>query len=153
MVHTHHRSYNQGLISADRSNKATLLLTIPRCLLSRLQRISRAQFSKLLFANQLHSLAARSMQLIRYVIPVVTFLTPPALASSQTARNPELLVASGEATRRGPSAGSGLVLCYGERLWERNRYYPLALVYLSEMERADCVKAGGRREEQQAATH
>ena len=63
---THHRSYNQGLISADRSNKATLLLTIPRCLLSRLQRISRAQFSKLLFANQLHSLAARSMQLIRY---------------------------------------------------------------------------------------
>ena len=42
-----HRSYNQGLISADRSNKATLLLTIPRCLLSRLQRISRAQFVKL----------------------------------------------------------------------------------------------------------
>ena len=29
---THHRSYNQGLISADRSNKATLLLTIPRSL-------------------------------------------------------------------------------------------------------------------------
>ena len=44
-----HRSYNQGLISADRSNKATLLLTIPRCLLSRLQRISRAQFVKLQF--------------------------------------------------------------------------------------------------------
>ena len=43
-----HRSYNQGLISADRSNKATLLLTIPRCLLSRLQRISRAQLVKLL---------------------------------------------------------------------------------------------------------
>ena len=64
--HTHHRSYNQGLISADRSNKATLLLTIPRCLLSRLQRISRAQFSKLLFANQLHALSATSMQLIRY---------------------------------------------------------------------------------------
>lgn len=42
-----HRSYNQGLISADRSNKATLLLTIPRCLLSRLQRISRAQLVKL----------------------------------------------------------------------------------------------------------
>ena len=42
-----HRSYNQGLISADRSNKATLLLTIPRCLLSRLQRISRAQYVKL----------------------------------------------------------------------------------------------------------
>ena len=63
---THHRSYNQGLISADRSNKATLLLTIPRCLLSRLQRISRAQFSKLLFANQLHALSATSMQLIRY---------------------------------------------------------------------------------------
>ena len=36
---THHRSYNQGLISADRSNKATLLLTIPRSELSRLQRI------------------------------------------------------------------------------------------------------------------
>ena len=64
--YTHHRSYNQGLISADRSNKATLLLTIPRCLLSRLQRISRAQFSKLLFANQLHALSATSMQLIRY---------------------------------------------------------------------------------------
>jgi hypothetical protein len=63
---THHRSYNQGLISADRSNKATLLLTIPRCLLSRLQRISRAQCSKLLFANQLHGFAAGSMQLIRY---------------------------------------------------------------------------------------
>ena len=42
-----HRSYNQGLISADRSNKATLLLTIPRCLLSRLQRISHAQLVKL----------------------------------------------------------------------------------------------------------
>ena len=41
-----HRSYNQGLISADRGSKATLLLTIPRCLLSRLQRISRAQFVK-----------------------------------------------------------------------------------------------------------
>ena len=65
-LNTHHRSYNQGLISADRSNKATLLLTIPRCLLSRLQRISRAQFSKLLFANQLHALSATSMQLIRY---------------------------------------------------------------------------------------
>ena len=64
--YTHHRSYNQGLISADRSNKATLLLTIPRCLLSRLQRISCAQFSKLLFANQLHGFAALSMQLIRY---------------------------------------------------------------------------------------
>ena len=51
----HHRSYNQGLISADRSNKATLLLTIPRCLLSRLQRISRAQYSKLLFAIRNHS--------------------------------------------------------------------------------------------------
>jgi hypothetical protein len=48
----HHRSYNQGLISADRSNKATLLLTIPRCLLSRLQRISRAQLLKLLFSDQ-----------------------------------------------------------------------------------------------------
>ena len=43
---------NVGWISADRSNKATLLLTIPRCLLSRLQRISRAQCSKLLFINQ-----------------------------------------------------------------------------------------------------
>ena len=43
-----HRSYNQGLISADRSNKATLLLTIPGCLISRLQRISRAQLVKLL---------------------------------------------------------------------------------------------------------
>ena len=30
---------NKGLISADRSNKATLLLTIPRSVLSRLQRI------------------------------------------------------------------------------------------------------------------
>ena len=47
-----HRSYNQGLISADRSNKATLLLTIPRCLLSRLQRISRAQCLELLFSDQ-----------------------------------------------------------------------------------------------------
>ena len=47
-----HRSYNQGLISADRSNKATLLLTIPRCLLSRLQRISRAQRLKLVFSDQ-----------------------------------------------------------------------------------------------------
>ena len=52
-----HRSYNQGLISADRSNKATLLLTIPRCLLSRLQRISRAQCSKLLFINQARGLS------------------------------------------------------------------------------------------------
>ena len=51
-----HRSYNQGLISADRSNKATLPLTIPRCLLSRLQRISRAQRLKLLFSDQAHSL-------------------------------------------------------------------------------------------------
>ena len=50
-----HRSYNQGLISADRSNKATLPLTIPRCLLSRLQRISRAQRLKLLFSDQAHS--------------------------------------------------------------------------------------------------
>ena len=33
--------------------------------------------------------------------------TAPHWPSSQTARNPELLVASGEATRRGPSAGSG----------------------------------------------
>ena len=55
----HHRSYNQGLISADRSNKATLLLTIPRCLLSRLQRISRAQFLKLLFSDQATSLRGR----------------------------------------------------------------------------------------------
>ena len=47
-----HRSYNQGLISADRSNKATLLLTIPRCLLSRLQRISRAQRVKLLCSER-----------------------------------------------------------------------------------------------------
>jgi len=52
-----HRSYNQGLISADRSNKATLLRTIPRCLLSRLQRISRAQCSKLLFINQARGLS------------------------------------------------------------------------------------------------
>jgi hypothetical protein len=37
-----------------------------RCLLSRLQRISRAQFSKLLFANRLDALSATSMQLIRY---------------------------------------------------------------------------------------
>ena len=55
---THHRSYNQGLISADRSNKATLLLTIPRCLLSRLQRISCAQSLKLLFTNKTHGFAA-----------------------------------------------------------------------------------------------
>jgi|LakMenEpi05Nov12_1017451.scaffolds.fasta_scaffold01080_3 hypothetical protein len=51
-----HRSYNQGLISADRSNKATLLLTIPRCLLSRLQRISRAQFVKLQCNQGAHTL-------------------------------------------------------------------------------------------------
>ena len=51
-----HRSYNQGLISADRSNKATLLLTIPRCLLSRLQRISRAQFVKLQCNKGAHTL-------------------------------------------------------------------------------------------------
>ena len=49
---------NKGLISADRSNKATLLLTIPRCLLSRLQRISRAQCSKLLFINQARGLSS-----------------------------------------------------------------------------------------------
>lgn len=53
-----HRSYNQGLISADRSNKATLLLTIPRCLLSRLQRISRAQFVKLLCSYKACTLSA-----------------------------------------------------------------------------------------------
>ena len=52
-----HRSYNQGLISADRSNKATLLLTIPRCLLSRLQRISRAQFVKLPFSDRDYTLS------------------------------------------------------------------------------------------------
>ena len=51
-----HRSYNQGLISADRSNKATLLLTIPSCLLSRLQRISRAQFVKLQCNQGAHAL-------------------------------------------------------------------------------------------------
>ena len=53
-----HRSYNQGLISADRSNKATLLLTIPRCLLSRLQRISRAQCLELLFSDQACAVSA-----------------------------------------------------------------------------------------------
>ena len=52
-----HRSHNQGLISADRSNKATLLLTIPRCLLSRLQRISRAQFVKLPFSDRDYTLS------------------------------------------------------------------------------------------------
>ena len=54
-----HRSYNQGLISADRSNKATLLLTIPRCLLSRLQRISCAQLSKLISVDRARGLTAR----------------------------------------------------------------------------------------------
>ena len=37
------KSMNKGLISEDRSNKATLLLTIPCSLLSRLQRIYRSQ--------------------------------------------------------------------------------------------------------------
>jgi hypothetical protein len=61
-----HRSYNQGLISADRSNKATLLLTIPRCLLSRLQRISHAQLVKL-SCNPGHPLSANGpVDFIRY---------------------------------------------------------------------------------------
>ena len=38
------KSMNKGLISEDRSNKATLLLTIPCSLLSRLQRIYRSQY-------------------------------------------------------------------------------------------------------------
>ena len=38
------KSMNKGLISEDRSNKATLLLTIPCSLLSRLQRIYRKQY-------------------------------------------------------------------------------------------------------------
>ena len=41
----------------------TLLLTIPRCLSSRLQWISCAQFSKLLFVNELHGFATLSIQL------------------------------------------------------------------------------------------
>ncbi len=53
-----HRSYNQGLISADRSNKATLPLTIPRCLLSRLQRISRTQLVKLPCSDRAGALSA-----------------------------------------------------------------------------------------------
>ena len=39
-----YKSMNKGLISEDRSNKATLLLTIPCSLLSRLQRIYRKQY-------------------------------------------------------------------------------------------------------------
>ena len=38
------KSMNKGLISEDRGNKATLLLTIPCSLLSRLQRIYRSQY-------------------------------------------------------------------------------------------------------------
>ena len=38
------KSMNKGLISEDRSNKTTLLLTIPCSLLSRLQRIYRKQY-------------------------------------------------------------------------------------------------------------
>ena len=41
------KSMNKGLISEDRSNKATLLLTIPCSLLSRLQRIYRSQYLRL----------------------------------------------------------------------------------------------------------
>ena len=41
------KSMNKGLISEDRSNKATLLLTILCSLLSRLQRIYRSQYLRL----------------------------------------------------------------------------------------------------------
>ena len=39
-----YKSMNTSVISEDRSNKATLLLTIPCSLLSRLQRIYRKQY-------------------------------------------------------------------------------------------------------------
>ena len=43
-----HKSQNEGLISADRSSKSTLLLTIPRSILSRLQRIYHKGSSSLI---------------------------------------------------------------------------------------------------------
>ena len=43
------KSVNKGLISVDRGSKATLLLTIPRSILSRLQRILEPRSLKLLF--------------------------------------------------------------------------------------------------------
>ena len=42
-----YKSMNKSLISEDRSNKATLLLTILCSLLSRLQRIYRSQYLRL----------------------------------------------------------------------------------------------------------
>lgn len=46
-----YKSENKGLISVDRSNKATLQLTIPRSYLSRMQRIYRFKYLKLSYSN------------------------------------------------------------------------------------------------------
>ena len=74
-----HKSQNEGLISADRSSMSTLLLTIPRSILSRLQRIYHKGSSSLIAKADLWALLPSVRHLARDVWSVTSYSDSPII--------------------------------------------------------------------------
>ena len=74
---------NKGLISVDRGTKATLVRTIPRSYLSRIQRICQSRYFKLFSSIACPRFSARAVPLQYYGLSpeaVVTHVTPGTTA-------------------------------------------------------------------------